>query len=239
MKEEPYLTPLDRQLLARSLLISVTLGALLLFVAALTDERDTTWPDRAARFAALWPIVSAVAVAMVKLQLQRRGELLALQLTGASPWRALRAALVGNTVVAMMSSIVLCVVPLKALFPAATQRPQFAAVSSGILHPSRGVFLDHPQATPTWFSAEEIASFNAPRVMVVLAVLWLGVVGAFWTISPCNKASRVALMAVVGVVAVFSFHAVAAGFSPVFLLSAPLILSAHSLMLIQSERSFV
>ncbi|MEZ4227010.1 MAG: hypothetical protein R3B13_39085 [Polyangiaceae bacterium] len=226
------LTPLDRALSLRSLLLGLVLTGVGVMVVVLTDEAGSGLPQRAARMAVLLPAFSAAAALLAVLQMSRRGELRALAALGVPRARAVRGAVVGGWLLALLG-VGLLAWPRAAtasLFPVPPRGAAFELREDGALvEPSQGVAVT-PQGEVAFLqTATTPEGSPPPRWAALLAVASLGIAAPLWAAHARRVRTAGMVAAVTAVLSVVLFHAVGAGRSPPVLLAlcgVPLLMDA-------------
>lgn len=207
------ITPYDRALGVRTLLLGAGLSALALGVVVITDEAGSTAAMRAARMAAFLPALALVAAAVVLAAARARGEVHALLSLGVTPRRAaLGAALgawaLGGVAVALLASgasdprSLLPHVAAPASWVA--QSGSFVATDAGVRVSDSGVvtFLGRAAATPLP---------GAPaRGAALLAIAPFALVGPLWLTAQIGRAARSGALVVSVLACIALLHAVAA-----------------------------
>ncbi|MCC6644792.1 MAG: hypothetical protein IT374_04360 [Polyangiaceae bacterium] len=211
------MTPLDRRLLVDTALGSTALAALAWAVMSLVDEPWMTLGDRAARVAALTPLLGALSAWLVAARAARRGELAALSLAGVGRARALLGAWLGALPVSVLASLAVASgrVPVAALFPRAPGAGLTPTVD-GFSHASVIVGA----AGPTWRDAASAVDGHASPVALAASLLALAPALGWLALRPWTAALGGACGASVTAAALVGFHAAARpGGAPWLLLS--------------------
>jgi L-asparaginase / beta-aspartyl-peptidase len=224
--------PFDAHLAARTLLLAVGLGALVLAVGAATDEQSALWSDRLVRLGALAPAWAGAAFAIAKGQARRRGEARALALLGVGPLRLWAGAwLAASSLgVAFAAALLHRAAPLRSLFPALEPSP-WRPAGGGFEAPRLGLNWTPPAEHFAFTTPLEGAAAGPPRLWLVAALVALAPLVPLWLALPGRTLERLALGAAAVASALFTFHLVAGGGSGAFLLAAPALLAADALRL--------
>lgn len=220
-------TPWDARLFARTLLLAVGLGTLVLAVGAATDEQSALWSDRLVRLGALSPAWAGAAFGLAKSQAQRRGEGRTLALLGVGPRRVWAGAWAAASLLGFAFALALLAraAPLRSLFPALEPSPWRRA----------GERFEAPGLGLEWAPPDERFGFATPvpderpghpRSWLVLALAALALLVPLWLALPARVLERVAVGLVAVSAALFAFHLVARGASGAVLLVAPALLAA-------------
>lgn len=205
------------------------MGGVALALGIATDEPGSSPASRLARLAALLPVIGGLASALVSSQAQSRGEIRALMALGASPLSAVRGALTGAVLVGLSGvlSILSGAADLRSLFPHIPREPAFRLVDGAWLNAAEALRVS--RAGDVSFTGEALApAAGAPpgaTFGTALALLVASLSIPAWALRPSSKVRRLAVSVALGMVAVISFHLVAAEQAPpLVLVSAPLLL---------------
>lgn len=229
------MTPLDRLLAFRTLRIELLLALLALIVGAATDEATATWADRLTRLAALLPLLGAAAVSIVVTQLQRRGELTALHLVGASPSRSVMGALIAAASIGQIGAIAIASgLPLGSLFPV-SKVAGWSRSDGAFTLPTHGLtILDSGELLTTDVIANPSLPF--PRLATVIAIAAMSAVTPWWATLKCGLIERAAVASTTLALLILTFHVAATGQGAWSLLAAPFLLCAHGWMRVRLAR---
>lgn len=208
------MSPFDRWLFWRTLVLTALGLVAAALVVGLTDEAYASAGARSARLAAMAPGLAAASVIFQTAQLRVRGESVALGALGAGPWRVARGAALASAVVGLLA-VVLLLTPWaepRALFPTVSfdiqwvlQGSQFWEPNHGIrLHSDGSLFLLPP--APRSPAGQE-PSWAWPAVLALLPVA-LG--APVWSSSPLSPARRIAGAGLFAALLVGLLHAAAA-----------------------------
>jgi hypothetical protein len=171
--------------------------------------------------------VGALAVAVVRAQLERRGEHRALLLTGAAPWRVLVGAALGAMAPGLVAALWLGAAgpPLGSLFPALELSP-WVATPGGYAAPSLGLALDAQGQLAGVMQAAHGAASRPGHALVAAAVALPSVLAPLWLSAPASMAARAAFGGASLAAAVLAFHLVALGRPAAWLFAPAAVLAA-------------
>ena len=180
------MTAWDRLLFGRAALLSSMLLAAGACVMVATDEPTSGVSDRLARAAAMAPVLSALAAALLATALARRGEARALVAIGARPLRLHAGLVVGAASIglALAASIAAGMGSLRALFPRLAA-PPWSATPEGFS--AAGVALTRA-GDISFTSRAELATVALPRGMVAVTLLVAAVTFPVWAVLPSARA---------------------------------------------------
>lgn len=182
-------------------------------LAAATDEATSTFATRLARFSALVPLCSGLAVISTLALARVRGELRALAALGAPPWVAGRGAALAGAVIGLLTPLSLLSpwADAESLFPAARSPigwviEQDGSARGGPIAMARDGSLTMIREAVASRREEGAAARDALPVLVPLAVA-----APFWAAIPMGLALRAGSLFGSVASAVLALHAVAAG----------------------------
>jgi hypothetical protein len=207
------MTPQDRVLSIRTLVLGVTLLLVTGVILALTDEPGSGIGARSARLSVLAPASAALAVYLAVGQMQRRGELTALSALGVRRERATLGAVFGGW---FLCGAGLCVMASSlsdpaALFPAPARGAEFVETGPALVETSQGVRVDSlgkltfqtPQPRPD--------APLPPRSGALLSIASLGASAPVWAARLTRLRGAAYSAAATCALALIGFHSVAAG----------------------------
>ncbi len=172
------MTPYDRRLFADTTLGSLALAALAWGVMSLVDEPGMRAVDRAARLAALGPVLGALAAWLVAQRAARRGEIAAHALASVGRARALAGALVGAlplgvVCAAALASGALPVASLLPLAPGAGLTPTESGFAHAVVSLDHGLFHWRPWTAPRLGGGASARIVGASTLLLAPALAWL------------------------------------------------------------------
>lgn len=220
-------TPWDARLGARTLLLAVGLGAIVLAVGAATDEQGALWSDRLVRLGALAPVWAGAAFGLTKGQAQRRGEGRALTLLGVGPRRLWAGAWLAASSLGLAFAAALLHhnAPLRSLFPALEPSPWRRSVE-GFEAPGLGMSWAPPDERFGFLVPLADPRPGPPRLWLVAALGALSLLVPLWLAAPARTLERLVAGLATIATALFAFHFVAGGAPGAWLLAAPALLVA-------------
>lgn len=207
------MTPQDRVLSFRTLLLGVALLAATALILALTDEPGSGLGARSARMSVLAPVSAALAVYLAVAQMQRRGELTALAALGVDRARATAGAVVGGW---LLSAVAVAVMASSlsdpaALFPAPSRGAEFVVVNAELVESSKGVRIDRSGLMRFQAPQPRPDAPLPPRSGALLAIASLGAAAPVWAARLTRLRGAAYSAAATCGAALLGFHAVAAG----------------------------
>ena len=194
-------------------------------VTAASDEGGLGWGIRAGRALPLAPVCAAVGAWLALAPGRARGEDLALEALGRSPWERHAAAVVGGALVALAAAVAILVlarVDVRGFYPRAEAAIQWRAEPGA----SPVVFASEdgrwridpdgaPRATqdPASLASAPIGLPRAARLSAALATAFAGFALPMWVARARSRRAVIAAITAVGIaslVTVLSFQAAAA-----------------------------
>lgn len=226
------LTPLDRLLASRTLVLAALAEALALGALVLTDEAYSTSAMRLARMAAFAPALAAVAGTLVLEQASSRGELRALEALGVPPWRARLGVALGGWALGAAAVVVLLSpwADPTSLFPIMPSSEAWRLTRDGFLNAGQGAAVAI-NGTLTLFDPipASRAGFVATASVAALFVAPLALAAPPWACCPTTGSVKLLTATGCTLAAVLLLHAVAARrLPPPWLLSPALPLLAQA-----------
>lgn len=212
------------------MVLTALLGVVTLVVMSRTDEPENTWFDRIVRLAAAAPALTALATILLLRQLRARGELRALTLSGAHPFRqSLGFALAGAGTGIFVAAAILPSPSLRALLPVVSTSP-WRASSHGFTAATLGLFLEHPGGSVQYIQTSTTVAHTPLRTTIVLALMLASILAPWWASQPGSSREKwgIGVLSVVGVIV--AFHAIALGGSETLLLFPCALLLLHILI---------
>lgn len=207
------MNPYDWALFRRTLLASAVLTAFTIAIVVATDEATSTVATRAARIAALAPLVIAVALLGVSAHAESRGELRALEALGLSPWASRRGAERAGFLVAVLGLSVL-VAPftdVSSLLPAV--RP----VVGWILSPDRTVatapgLVVNANGVVEMTAAAALPAFDRASALngAIPCVAPVACAAPTWAATPMSLVARLSSGVLTALLVIVALHLVAA-----------------------------
>ncbi len=207
------MTPQDRLLAIRTFVLGVAVAVVTLVVMLLTDEIGSGVGQRLARLSVLIPAAAAIAAFLAVAQLERRGELAALAALGARRARATVGAVAGGWLMALVAVVMIggsWSAPA-ALFPTPARGAEFRVQGGQLVEATQGVAVSSDGALQFLDKEARPDLPPPPRWGALLAVASLGISAPLWgaRITKLRGAAYSAMATIA--VAIFLFHAVAAG----------------------------
>jgi hypothetical protein len=211
-------SPFGWLLVRRALASFGVLSVVALALAAASDEPDSSWAMRAARWAAFAPALLGIACAVTLRQSESRGELRALRAIGVSQVHLGILLSFAGAVVALGSTIVLwtSLGDVSALFPTVTPADPWQPSQAGFDNLGLGVHVASP-VDIRFIPAQEVvqARLAASRWAAWLLAVPAALVIPIWVAVPSSTFGRGALVFVVVIGSLVLFHALAVGRVPV------------------------
>jgi len=223
-------TPYDRSLLIKTLLLGCVAILLAAGVVVLTDEAHSTLGMRVARLATMAPALAVVAQASTLALAGHRGERRALESLGRGPWGVARGAMLAAWALGALAVLVLLlpVSDVSSLFPKPPVSSGWIAHGDALLSPEHGIRVTREGAIGFATTSKDASAFMGPsRFHAVGVVLTLAVVLPAWLVVPQSTQSKAFVAASALALTLLLLHAVAAERIPgaaLPLVAAPLLL---------------
>jgi hypothetical protein len=233
-------------LLRRTLGASALTLALATGVVLITDESHSTAGMRLARLCALSPALAVLAQAAIVALARHRGELLALESLGASPWLAARGAMLGSWLVGAVA-IGLLLTPfsdVRSLFPVPPVSSAWFRDGLLMLSPDHGLRVQTDGTIGFLSLADEAGVVPGPgRLEALCVVLPAVLVLPPWQLLPEHRVAKVVAVALTLAASLLVLHGAAAhrlatALLPLAILPILLQLLGHALRSRQQLRWF-
>lgn len=227
------MTPWDARAFARGATMALLCLGLVAAVTAASDEGGLAWGVRAGRTLPLAPVCAAVGAWLALAPARARGDDLALETLGRSPWQRHAAAVLGGAVVAAAAALVVALssrVDIEGFYPRAEATLRWHFDGASFLTEDRHwrIALD---GTPTLLpGAAEAAPSSLPRAARAAAALSTALAGLGLPVLAAQARSRADVLRGLGKLAttalltILAFQAAAAARIPALVAPLPSLL---------------
>lgn len=213
-------TPYDRSLLIRTLLVGLVALLVATGIVMTTDEAHSTVGMRVARLCTMTPALAAVAQAATLSLARQRGEARALESLGLGPWGVARGAMLAAWLLGAVSVglLLLPVSDVSSLFPAPPVARGWVPDGDAMLSSEHGIRITRDGAIGFASTAPSTGLLVPSRIQAMALVLPLALVLPAWLVIPGAVRSKVGVAAVALAATLLLLHAVAARRAPTIVL---------------------
>lgn len=207
------LAPFAWSLVSRTMAGTVAATCVAAAIIVATDEATSTLGMRAARLAALGPLLACLGALAVCAHARARGELGALEALGMKPWEAAHGAAVAGWACGVLATIALAMpgVDSSSLFPRFLPPIDWAMDASGASAKSSlaTIFADGAIRMAQTGGGQGVHGPARWAAMACLAPIALG--GPAWAVTPMRARERVGSGVAAAMLLIVVLHLIAAG----------------------------
>lgn len=206
------MTPYDRSMLLRTLLVGLAAVLAATAIVLATDETHSTAAMRVARLCTMTPALAAVAQASTLTFARQRGESRALESLGEGPWGVARGAMLAAWLLGAVAVLLLLlpVSDVSSLFPRPPVSSGWVPEGGGMLSTEHGIRVMPDGSIGFATASPDSGDFLVPsRLQAVAVVLPLAIVLPAWLVIPRSARGKAFAFALALAATLLLLHAVA------------------------------